>query len=281
MSRMDPKVRAEWEAAKAAGVKRYESKIPCKHGHVGMRFTLDRKCCECNAISCRARHKRRIGADGLQAWRERESLWAENRKRRSEASANADARRKARQAAIEAGDTIYFTGPCPKGHREGRYTSNGSCVVCAKAQVKERVESGYYREYYQENSEIICERSKKYAASNRERLARASRAWVKRNPEKRIAIARQYRARRRAHEEGGISAGTLANWTAAQPKVCFYCGDTCPDDFHVDHFVPLSKGGPHVLTNLRIACAPCNLSKSARDPMEWMDMIQPVMEVAA
>lgn len=278
---MSPEVRAEWESAKAAGVKRYESSIPCKHGHVGMRFTLDRKCCTCNAISCRKRYLKKLGEDGLREREVKRAKRAAAREKAEAASAAEARRRKIRQAAIKSGAAIYHTDPCPKGHNDGRYTSSGSCVTCAKHGVKERVESGYYREYYLENTDRILKRSKEYARDNALRLKIASRAWVKRNPEKRTAIARQYRARRRAQEEGGISTGTLANWTAAQPKVCFYCGDTCPDDFHVDHFVPLSKGGPHVLTNLRIACAPCNLSKSARDPMEWMDMIQPVMEEAA
>lgn len=136
-------------------------------------------------------------------------------------------------------------------------------------------------EYRERNKRRKREYDREYRARTAEQQAQRSEEWRARNPQKRRAIVRQYRARRRMQEAGGVSTGALANWTEAMPKVCFYCGDGCADNFHVDHFVPLSKGGPHVLTNLRIACAPCNLSKSARDPMEWMDMIQPVMEEAA
>lgn len=186
-----------------------------------------------------------------------------------------------RAAARAAGMKIYVGKPCPHGHDGRRYVSKGTCVGCAKENTARQVASGYYAKRYAENVESISAYTRLYYERNRERVVERNATWAMLNPEKRRAILRQHKAKRRAQEEAGISGGVLAAWTAEQPKVCFYCGDTCPDDFHVDHFVPLSKGGPHVLTNLRIACAPCNLSKSARDPMEWMDMIQPVMEEAA
>ena len=70
---MNAAVYAEWSAAKAAGVSRYDSTIPCRHGHIGKRFTLDRKCCICNAIKCKQRHDKRVGAAGLIARSKRAS----------------------------------------------------------------------------------------------------------------------------------------------------------------------------------------------------------------
>ena len=43
--------------------------------------------------------------------------------------------------------------------------------------------------------------------------------------------------------------------------------------YHVDHIVPLSKGGEHQEWNLVIACAPCNLAKGACDAAEFLDRI--------
>lgn len=37
------------------------------------------------------------------------------------------------------------------------------------------------------------------------------------------------------------------------------------DDFHADHIKPFSRGGLTVLENLQALCAPCNLSKGARE----------------
>lgn len=133
-------------------------------------------------------------------------------------------------------------------------------------------------EYQERNKEKKRQYDRAYRASRREKDLERAREWKKRNPEKRAAIVRTYSAKRRAQEEAGISGGALAAWTRTQPKVCFYCEADCADDFHVDHFIPLAKGGAHVLTNLRIACPPCNLRKNAKFPDEW---IEEIAEVAA
>jgi 5-methylcytosine-specific restriction endonuclease McrA len=48
---------------------------------------------------------------------------------------------------------------------------------------------------------------------------------------------------------------------------CAYCGAT--GDLHIEHFIPVSKGGPHVIGNIIPACQPCNYSKRNYDPEEW------------
>ncbi|MGW3674658.1 HNH endonuclease [Streptomyces sp. NPDC005166] len=47
---------------------------------------------------------------------------------------------------------------------------------------------------------------------------------------------------------------------------CAYCG--APAE-HLDHVVPISKGGADAAHNLLPACAPCNLSKGAKSLAEW------------
>jgi len=109
-----------------------------------------------------------------------------------------------------------------------------------------------------------------YRAANPERMRENDRRKVQANPAVYLAIRNNYKHRRRTIESRGIESAMLAAWTAEQPKECFYCGSECAESFHVDHFVPLSRGGAHVLTNLRIACAPCNLRKNAKMPNEFM-----------
>jgi 5-methylcytosine-specific restriction endonuclease McrA len=44
---------------------------------------------------------------------------------------------------------------------------------------------------------------------------------------------------------------------------CHLCKKVCkPDEIHLDHLVPLARGGAHHESNLRVACAACNLSKN-------------------
>lgn len=47
---------------------------------------------------------------------------------------------------------------------------------------------------------------------------------------------------------------------------CQICGKYMPDgaDIHIDHIIPVSKGGKTVPGNLQVLCAKCNLSKGAQ-----------------
>lgn len=49
---------------------------------------------------------------------------------------------------------------------------------------------------------------------------------------------------------------------------CVYC-ETEDGPFHVDHILPVSKGGLDELENLACSCATCNLSKGAKLLDEW------------
>ena len=101
--------------------------------------------------------------------------------------------------------------------------------------------------------------------------ALAKRRWRKNYPEKHAA----YQAARRAMILGA-TIGNLAEireiYSRAKkdPKVrCYLCGKLIPlGHRHVDHIVPLSKGGAHRSSNLAVACDICNDSKGAKPPNE-------------
>lgn len=49
---------------------------------------------------------------------------------------------------------------------------------------------------------------------------------------------------------------------------CQICGKYMPDEvgLHIDHIIPVSKGGKSVESNLRVLCSKCNGMKSKYDP---------------
>jgi hypothetical protein len=51
-------------------------------------------------------------------------------------------------------------------------------------------------------------------------------------------------------------------------NLCRYCGT---DATHVDHIVPVTKGGTHEPENLVSACEHCNKSKGNRDLVVWYE----------
>jgi 5-methylcytosine-specific restriction endonuclease McrA len=103
---------------------------------------------------------------------------------------------------------------------------------------------------------------------NRELARQRSRAWRIANPERKRELDRQRLARMRQFGGGGsIPAEMLATKLAYWGHRCWIAGPNCtvePDQW--DHVKPLSKGGAHLLANLRPACNPCNSSKKARWP---------------
>lgn len=63
----------------------------------------------------------------------------------------------------------------------------------------------------------------------------------------------------------------MAEWRAKETVQCFWCkGQFAPAKCHADHVLPVSKGGPHSLGNMVIACARCNQRKGDKMPAVWL-----------
>lgn len=67
-----------------------------------------------------------------------------------------------------------------------------------------------------------------------------------------------------ARERGGTVGVALRFQALTRDHFrCRYCGvNGKAFELHVDHVVPLARGGESTLDNLATACAPCNLGKS-------------------
>lgn len=82
-------------------------------------------------------------------------------------------------------------------------------------------------------------------------------------------------ARRRAVEADAFHddhtmAELSESWNERDFYGCYWCGADLADGFHIDHVIPISKGGDHTVHNLVPACPECNLSKGAKLPIiEW------------
>lgn len=50
--------------------------------------------------------------------------------------------------------------------------------------------------------------------------------------------------------------------------ICAYCG-LVATGIHIDHIIPLSKGGLDTVSNLTVSCASYNLSKGSKSLKEW------------
>lgn len=99
--------------------------------------------------------------------------------------------------------------------------------------------------------------------------AEYQRVWRKKNQQRVRDRQRGYGARRRAMLRAGATGAETRAWLAEQERICRWCKALCAEGFHIDHIMPLSRGGLHELGNLCISCVSCNLRKHARHPEEF------------
>jgi len=194
--------------------------------------------------------------------------------------------------------------PIGEFHRHSR-TKDGRqtrCKVCKGEASRKYYESGGGREkqkkYREKNKARLSEYKKKYYSENKERILKWFKAnygknrdaaiarvkeWTERNPEKRAEWRRAnqaryngYQATRRAKERAasiGDKAEIAAKYTylkTANRLRCTYCKKVVAKrDRHVDHIIPLSRGGTHEASNLCCSCSRCNLSKHTKTPEEF------------
>lgn len=103
------------------------------------------------------------------------------------------------------------------------------------------------------------------AEAYRQRHAKAinerTRQWRQRNPAKRA----MYHAKRRAKFSIVAEPISRQRVYVRDEKCCYLCGKKIRWElFHLDHVIPLSRGGSHTYDNVRATHAACNLRKSGK-----------------
>ena len=91
----------------------------------------------------------------------------------------------------------------------------------------------------------------------------ATKKWRAKNPDA-VLAANERRRALKANAPTFIVTAKDVQKLLGQP--CAYCGKPAQ---HLDHVIPLSRGGSHSIGNLIQACASCNTSKNNKFIMEW------------
>lgn len=110
------------------------------------------------------------------------------------------------------------------------------------------------------------EYNRRHELRNQEATRQRKNGWYRANP----LVRNSQRQRRRAAEreaEGHHTARDLRFILALQRCRCAYCN--ARDDLHVDHILPLSRGGSNWPWNLQWLCASHNTSKGNRTDAEY------------
>jgi 5-methylcytosine-specific restriction endonuclease McrA len=172
-----------------------------------------------------------------------------------------------------------------------RRTKSGRRPECKPCQLRTN------NEYRRANRDHVNAWANAYNRIHAERKRARAKVLYDANPEPRRAYSREYARRypdwvkarrRRWSQEHALEAAekvrrryarlkqlSVVPITAAMIRQkfaywghrCWMCGKPAAT---IDHVKPLSKGGPHILANLRPACRSCNSSKGARWPFHLM-----------
>ena len=185
-----------------------------------------------------------------------------------------------RRADIQATDATRLSPDAIKTCRKCKTEKPASAF-----DVNVRVSSGYYstcqecrraraNAWKAENKDRI----RAYEEENRDYLRELRYDWQRRNRDRHMANRRaNYRTpkarmynllrvhERRVAKNGKVTPDQVTALKAHQ-KICYYCRKPFTDKLKatIDHVIPLNKGGAHDISNLVLACKPCNSKKGDR-----------------
>ena len=154
-------------------------------------------------------------------------------------------------------------------HKASTYGIEKKCKNCKKEDRKIYNDSNkdkikkYANEYRLNNKNEISDYNRNYAMINRADITDRQRQYRNTPKGKAVALA-DCSNRTMALRDGDVT--TIQMQTLIEnSKNCFYCKIEL-SSFHVDHYIPISKGGRHTISNLVISCPKCNLKKGNKLP---------------
>lgn len=150
------------------------------------------------------------------------------------------------------------------------------CKACKKQYHQDNAEhiSAQRKQYYQANKEHKAEYMKQYNIDNAVHRAEYNKQYYQTPQGKAVMKAGSQNRRTQKLQNGGTHTGKqiLALFNQ-QSGVCPYCKaklhKSGKNKYHIDHVMPLSKGGNNDISNIQLLCAKCNLTKSNKLPEEF------------
>lgn len=158
--------------------------------------------------------------------------------------------------------------------REWHQKNRERRLIAQKERAKENPDSERerQREWRHKNPDKQKARQKRWRDRNREKLRAAYKEWDKEHKDYR----RSGKAKRRLRKNGN----SHSPWTHQQvvergDGFCPYCGKKIgliydSKIIHIDHIIPLSRGGIDAVENLEAICCKCNCRKTNKTREEFL-----------
>jgi hypothetical protein len=164
-----------------------------------------------------------------------------------------------------------------KVYRRQHYLNNRGQILAATKDYRSKHHQwyrNYLKSYYEQHKTEHKKRGSAWATANRQKCRAANARWVANDPDHYKAIKRAKENKRRALKAASSCDADRSAYKAfceivvKTPRMrCYWCNKpTRPHQRHVDHIVPLTRGGPDHVLNLCCSCALCNMKKNAKAP---------------
>lgn len=154
-----------------------------------------------------------------------------------------------------------------KYHHDHKDEQNAKARVRYYKDPEKHREKG--RNWYYNNRDRSIKSSIEWRKNNRDSDRAASSKWRKSNPEASRLLSKKRRAKIAKASIEEIFPKDIEAIKNSQKGKCAIC-KCVPTVWHIDHIQPLFLGGAHAKRNLQMLCQPCNLSKSSKDPIDYM-----------
>ena len=128
------------------------------------------------------------------------------------------------------------------------------------------------RRYRLTNKDKVRETKRVWQENNRNKTQQYEKKYRENNKEKRRTLSRNRKYRRRQIEKGSGNTVIIDKFAllSRQGGMCANCKIKGVDVvWHLDHIMPLSRGGTHTLSNVQVLCSFCNQRKSSKLPDQW------------
>lgn len=151
---------------------------------------------------------------------------------------------------------------------ENRDSLNAKTVAWQAAN-KEKFEA-YQKSYLAANRGAAKERARLWRIKHPERSHAQGKAWRQSN--KHMLVIKEQRRRARIKGVGGnLSKDIHARLMKLQKGKCAVCRTSLKRTRpHIDHHMPIAKGGTNTDDNVQLLCPHCNAKKSAKHPVDFM-----------
>ena len=129
------------------------------------------------------------------------------------------------------------------------------------------------KKYYNSHKQKSIECTTAWRKNNRARANQLAMDCYHRNIEKyrKSAIIKEHNKRILKSSGGSkVKQEDIDRLYLKQNGKCVVCKISLKKGYHIDHIEPISRGGKHWTGNLQLLCRRCNLQKSSKDPIEFM-----------